>query len=180
MEKTGIENGLNEIETIFVQDTTHIGTKLRNLLLFGSYSINQAHMLTLITKCSKDKHNLTRSVLNPIDKQNFRSVQRICHKKVINLLRTNVPNSQGTAKFLELIQYVIDSYIDKTLKPLERIYKAWYAVFFLRIWQSFIKSRKNTTLKHNFLSLNCFVCIELNAHSLVKCLLQHWQLLELL
>lgn len=35
----------------------------------------------------------------------------------------------------------------------------------------FILKRKNLTLKDNFLTLNCHVCIELNAHSLVLCLL---------
>lgn len=54
-------------------------------------------------------------------------------------------------------------------------------MFILRLWRAYIVSHKTLTLKDNFMSSYCYVCIELNAHSLVKSLLQlkeinkpHW------
>lgn len=72
---------------------------------------------------SKDKHFLTRTILNPIDKQNFESVLRMTDKRVIDLLRNAVVGSQGTIKFLEIMRDIIDSYLDNTLKPIERVKK---------------------------------------------------------
>lgn len=126
-------NEKNELETVFVQDSTHIGTKLRNLLLktiknekklkLGKYFIKQSHLRYLVDNFSKDQHNLTRSTLNPIGKQNFCSVKRICSDQVIKLLQNNVRDSHGTVKFLEIMKCVIDSYMDKDLLPLDRVYK---------------------------------------------------------
>lgn len=39
------------------------------------------------------------------------------------------------------------------------------------MWREFIVTSKKYTLKENFMSANCYACIELNAHELVKCLL---------
>lgn len=165
----------------FIQDMTHIATKLRNHFLktkkdprklpFGKYFIQMQHLSTLVETFSKDKHNLSASTLNPIDRQNFDNVLRMCDSKVTELLRKNVVGSLATIKFLEIVRGVIDSYMNPTLKPWERIEKIWYALFMIRIWRHFILSQKNLTLKDNFLTLNCYVCIELNAHSLVLCLL---------
>lgn len=161
----------------FVQDTTHIATKLRNFLLrtltnptkllFGKYYISLEHLIILIDMFSKDKHNLTMHTLNPADRQNFESVIRMTDGKVIELLRSSVINSQGTVKFLEIIRNIIDSFMDRNLEPIKRIEKMWYSVLMLRIWRKFVLSQKKLTLKDNFLTNNCYTCIELNAQSLI-------------
>lgn len=92
---------------------------------------------------SKDKHNLTASILNPIDKQNFDSALRMCDQKVIDLLRNSVAGSQGTMMFLEIMRAIIQSYLKADLTPLERVNKIWYAVFMIRIWRQFIVSTSN-------------------------------------
>ena len=50
---------------------------------------------------------------------------------------------------------------------MERIQKVWYAVFFLRYWRRWLKSKKCYKLKNNFITSNAMSCIELNAHSLI-------------
>lgn len=170
----------NEL-TIFVQDTVHIGTKMRNLILktimknhklkFGKYYIQSDHLKQLIDKFSKDKHCLTPNVINPIDKQNFQSAQRICEQRVIDLLINNIPESQATAKYLKLMQNMIESYLNVNLSPLERVYKLWYTVFLMRIWRVFVISKKGLKLKDNFVSCYLYYCIELNAHSMVHSLI---------
>lgn len=169
-------------EPIYIQDTVHIGTKLRNFFLktqwkhkmlpFGSYFIEIEHLFMLIDQLPKDRHQLTKHDLNPNDKQNFSSVSRMCDQKVIGLLGEHIDNSQGTAVFLQMIRFVLDSFLDIHLMPLQRIEKIWYAVFLLRIWRQRILDSDRLTLKNNFLTNNCFSCIELNAHGLAKILLR--------
>lgn len=169
-------------EPFFVQDTVHISTKLRNRMLktkdkpkmlpFGNkYFISMDHLRHLLENFPKDQHELTPSVLNPIDRMNFASVNRMCSPKVTDLLTKHVKNSVGTVWFLEMIRDVIDSYRDKKLAPLQRIQKIWYALFVLRLWREYILSKRHLTIEENFLSHNCYSCIELNAHMIVLIIL---------
>lgn len=136
-------NDLKKIRyPFFVQDPTHIGTKLRNFLLrfkknpllFGpNFSINLQHLYYLLHNFSKDQHLLTVSVWNPADRQNFSSVLRMCSTKVTQLLKLKVENSDASVYFLEMIRDVLDSYMDLSLSPLARVEKIWYHLFVLRI-----------------------------------------------
>lgn len=106
--------------------------------------------------------------MNPVDKQNFRSVEKMCSVKVTNLLKLSVRNSQATAVFLETIRVVTEAFMRKDLTPLERVRKMWYRVFILRLWRRYIVAHRPYSLDKNFLTANCYSCIELNAHSLVQ------------
>lgn len=170
----------------FFQDTVHIGTKLRNFFLrtiwnelklpFGKYYINWSHLNILLHEFTKDEHQLTASVLNPVDKQNFRSVLRMCDPKVILLLKQHVEGSEATALFLQMTRDIIDAFLDESLNPIQRIRKMWFSIFVVRIWRHFIISHKKYTLKDNFLTSNCYTCLELNAHSMVMCMLHLQQI----
>lgn len=163
------------------QDLIHIETKLRNFLLrtsydkrtipFGNEFIRIEHLYELLRLFPKDKHQLTNSTLNPTDRQNYRSVLRLCHQRVTDLLRDHVKGSQATVQFLQIMRDINDCFTDVTLTPLQRIRKIWYSLFLVRIWRDFILSSNNNTLKDNFLSSNCYSCLELNAHELINCLL---------
>lgn len=129
-------------------------------------------MQYLLDHFTKDKHNLTASIVYPVDRQNIeQSVVRICDEKVINLMRSSVIGSQATAKLLEIMKRIMDSHANNNLEAIERIEKIWYCVFMLRIWRDYVLRNKNLNLKDNFLSANCYSCIELNAHSLVLIIL---------
>lgn len=167
------------VQENFVQDSVHIGVKLRNRLCkfsiklpIGDKQISLEHLKILIDKESKDKHKLTISDLDAKDRMNFSSVEKICNNDVIKLLEKSVPDSQGTYLYLRIINWSIYSYIDQNLTPLERVYRIWYAVFVLRIWRSCIIKTKKFTLKDNFITLNCYTCIEINAHNLIKIIVQ--------
>lgn len=129
------------------------------------------HLFCLLSKFSKDRHELTASILNPTDKQNFKFVLRMCDSKVLNLLRAHVEGSEATVIFLQIIRDIIDSHMDSKLSPLQRIRKIWYSLFLVRIWRRFIETSKKYTLSKNSLSANCYSCIELNAHNMVLILL---------
>lgn len=172
---------LNPNGPFFIQDIIHLLTKLRNFLLrtlydkrllpFGNGFIRIEHLYELLNMFTKDRHQLTASTLNPVDRQNFRSVLRICHKRVSNLLRDHIEESNSTIQFLQIMRDIIDGFMDHNLTPLQRIRKIWYNVFLVRIWRHFILLSKEYTLKDNFLSSNCYSCIELNAHNLILCIL---------
>lgn len=106
------------------------------------------------------------------DRMNFQSVQKMMDEKVINCLERKIPGSKGTILFLKIMRYSVISIMDPDMEPLQRIYYIWLAVFILRIWRHWIIKTKNYHLETNFITYNAYVCIELNAHSLVRLTLQ--------
>lgn len=64
------------------------------------------------------------------------------------------------------------AFLDPSLKPLERIYSAWYARYFAEGWRADCATAKD--IKSNFLTPNQYACILLNAESLL--LLLVWML----
>lgn len=176
----------NASPPFYFQDTVHLGTKMRNHLLktignskkfpFGKIDTTELfiqvdHLKHLLSKFNKDQHCLTETTINPVDRQNFDSVLRICHPQVISLLEKHVPDSNATIVFLNIMRNSIDALTKAGIEPLERIELSWYPLFMVRIWRQYILSHSSYTLKDNFLSANCFTCFELNAHSLVLVLL---------
>lgn len=172
-------HNINRSRTPFyVQDTVHIATKLRNFFLqtvldrktipFGNRFIRLGHLIHIIANHTKDNHHLTLSVVNPTDRQNFQSVQSMYDERVITLLKHSVEGGEATAFFFEIVRNIVESYLNTNLMPLERVQKIWYALFVIRIWRMYISKSRNYNLKNNFMSIYCYVCVELNAHSLVQ------------
>lgn len=174
-------------ETTFTQDTVHIITKSRNRMLscsrlfpIGNKIISSTHLKCLIEHVSKDRHLLTYTDIEPKDRQNFLSAEKICSERTIQCLSEYVPESEGTVLYLRMMRSVLNAFSDVDITSEERIYQIWYSAFFCRGWRSWLlNSRKVKTpqkkkashfynLKDNFMSSNCYTCIELNAHSLVK------------
>lgn len=70
-----------------------------------------------------------------------------------------------------MMKDVIDAFMNQNLKHLQRVRKMWYSLFFARIWRSYVWSSKKYTLKKNFLTSACYSCLEINAHSLIMCMI---------
>lgn len=162
-----------------VQDPTHIGTKLRNRLLkssivlpLGNKQISLAHMKMLINSAPKIIHGLTIGDINPKDRQNYVSYEKITSERVRNALSNHVARSDGTIKYLEKCHQITSSFMQYDLMPLERVYRIFNAVFFLRIWSSWINSSSAYKLNENFITPNCYKCIEINAMNLVSLIKQ--------
>ncbi len=175
------------VETTFTQDVVHIITKSRNRMLtssrlfpIGNKIISSTHLKYLIQHISKDKHLLTYSDIEPKDRQNFLSADKICSVRTIQCLSDYVPESQGTIIYLKMMRSILNSFIATEMTSKMRVFEIWYALFFCRAWRSWLlnsKMMKNPgqkkykhfyNLKDNFMSSNCYTCIELNAHALVK------------
>ena len=157
----------------FVHDTVHLGVKLKARLLtlsqvlpMGKYSALASHLHLLQATYHKDQHNLRYKDLDHQDRQNFEAVNRIISPNVLSLL-DSFPDSQGTRCYLQMMKSIVESYLDRHLYPLRRI-EAWFALFFARYWRQWIVCCKKYKLEHNFISLNSYICIELNAHALIS------------
>ncbi len=68
--------------------------------------------------------------------------------------------------------YITSSYLDKTISPLERVYRIWYATFSLRFWRYWMLCDDSYKLADNFVTLNSYLCLEINAHSLILLILR--------
>ena len=76
--------------------------------------------------------------------------------KAVSIL-DKVPDSLGMKCYLKVIHCVVDSFSDKSLSPLSKI---WYPAFFLRSWRQWLLVNHNYTFHHR-------KCIELNAHAII-------------
>lgn len=160
----------------YVQDTVHVGVKLKSRLLKPSIVLpmgpnfvacgNHIQMIRMVFE--KDQHNLRERDVNHKDKQNFDAVLHIISSA--HLLK-RIPEAYGTYCYVAVIQCVVDSYLDKSLSPLARLEKIWYANFFVRYWRQWILLSEQYTLQQNFITSNAYLCIELNAHALITFLL---------
>lgn len=161
--------------TIYIQDTTHIGTKLRNRLLkpsillpFGTKAVSLTHLKELLKLAPKDVHGLFRSDVLPDDRQNYKSLQKLMENRVEDALKRYVIDSEATIVYLQICRNITSSFLDKKLTPSERVYRIWYSVFLLRIWRNFLSKSKMYNVNEHFISSNAFDCIELNALGLVQ------------
>ena len=157
--------------------TLHITVKLKARLLkpstvlpLGSFVAGAHHIKVIQSSNSKGEHGLRDKDLNHKDRQNFEAVNCITSTSVISLL-DKMPDALGTIAYLRMTKDVSESFLDTKLHPLDRIEKIWCAVFFLRYWRQYVVDNKAYTLQNNFITYNAYMCIELNAHSLLTFLL---------
>lgn len=96
---------------------------------------------------------------------NFDSIDKLSSKKVTNILLTN-EEAKATRRVLIITRYILDAFLDKSIRVEKRIYFMWYSTLFLRLWRYWIKTTGHS-LSKNFLTLNAYICIELNSHALL-------------
>lgn len=162
-------------DLIVIQDTIHIATKLRNRLLklgivlpMGTHKVSIDDLLKLMSNVHKSVHGLTRTDICPEDRMNFASFQKIVDNRVIEALRKYVEGSEATIKYLQICSQITSCFLETDLAPLERVFKIYYSVYFLRIWRRFIASNRNYNIQDNFVTSNAYTCIEINARNLIN------------
>ena len=57
------------------------------------------------------------------------------------------------------------------MDPITCIKEAWFALFFVRYWMKWLLCHKEYILEKNFISLNSYISIEINAHAVIILLL---------
>ncbi|CAF1604302.1 unnamed protein product, partial [Adineta ricciae] len=105
---------------LFLQDPVHLVTKWRNRLLsstaelcFGNDEIRMGHVESLLNNDNYTKldHCLTKSNIDPKDRQNYRSCIRLISDDVIRLLHGE-DNTHGTIVYLKLLNLIVKPYVD--------------------------------------------------------------------
>ena len=101
-------------QQIYIQDTVHLGNKLKNrffkrsiILPMGNYNATSGDIFAVVETTPKDEHCLNDTDLTLNDKMNFTSTMRICHPKIWQLLKVNVPYSDGTQLYLKIIFFTM-------------------------------------------------------------------------
>lgn len=151
------------------QDFVHTVNKFRSrlnpayLLPIGNFTVSQAH-LRLVLEKPKTDHGLSPGDIDK-DKMNFDASVKICSTRVTNIL-DSTPGANGTKEYLKVMRYVLEAFLNMELTASERIYKVWYAIFFLRIWKLWLLSQPRYNLD-NFITRNLYMCVEILAHALI-------------
>lgn len=121
---------------LFFQDATHLVTKWRNRLLsstaelrIGNQFISINHLDDIIKNGNYTKlcHGLTKSDINPKDRQNFSSCLKLTSTDLFKILNDNV-NTRGTLIYLQMLKMIIVAYIDKKTTIVERKY-AYFHIY---------------------------------------------------
>lgn len=157
----------------YFQDIYHIFVKLKSRLVkpsvilpFGPYQIiSKGHLVSLASD-GKDKHELTLSCLNSADKMNVKAAEKMSSSKVTDLLE-EIPACKATGVYLTMMRELKDCFMKPSMCPEERIAIHWKWIFVLRMWRKWIVETPAYSLCHNFLTLNCYLCIELNGLSML-------------
>ncbi|XP_055714295.1 uncharacterized protein LOC129808541 [Phlebotomus papatasi] len=155
-----------------VQDTVHIGGKLKNRLLYrepmtlGDIQITSAHLLQLIESSNVSEHGITQSEIQTKDHMNYKIAEKLIDEKLITALKNNVPGSDGTVFYLNLMRLIRNSFDAPNISPSARLYDIWFALFAFRYWRRWL--RKNNIPLERCITANAYQCIEVNAHSLVN------------
>jgi hydroxymethylglutaryl-CoA reductase len=124
-----------------IQDAVHLGVKMwrrlkNHTLKIGSGIASLGHLISLVKNNtnSKSETGLCLSVLmDTKDAMNFDIVQKVTSERVIECL--NGRHELGTKLYLQLISRVIEAYIDEETLPLDRMYSAFYSLWFFRLWK---------------------------------------------
>ncbi len=137
-------------EFLCSQDTIHLLAKLKlcliapsSLMWLGSETACRGHLVELIKKLPKSQHGLSDRTIDPRDKQNYSSIELLLHQcvdKSLAELHTSV-KANGTRIYLHMMNDIRDSLLNRSIRPLDRLYKIWKTVFFLRIWRRWLKNK---------------------------------------
>lgn len=134
--------------------------------MLGNYVASPSHLAIVLNTMPKIEHRLKQTDINAADKMNFDAVLAVTNERLEPMLE-KVPGSEGTRSFLKLMRCILHSFAEADLTPSKRIYLIWYAVFFLRVWKTWLLHDARY-LAENFITSNAYTCVELNAHALVN------------
>lgn len=162
-----------------MQDPKHVMVKAyRNLmtkeLQIGCEIASRSTLKGLLQQVGKSVSSLTESqVTQNKDRMSYEIASKVCNPRLTKLLKG--PKEAATKGYLVMMRHIEIAYIEETTTPEQRIFSAWYAAFFIRIWKNLLVSSDrdnrsdafNPTLMKNFISTNLATCIELNGHSIL-------------
>lgn len=108
------------------------------------------------------------------DKMCYETASKVCNPAFTKELKGS--GEVATRRYLEMLHHLDLAYIETTTSPRERIFSAWFPVFFIRLWKIFLTTSKpsqshgafNPNTRKNFISSNLAAGIEANGHTLTS------------
>lgn len=164
----------NDDVTNYTQDMTHVATKLRNRLLrskemvMGRKNVSIKPLMSLLEHVQKSVHGITKSDICPQDRQNFGAYMKITNNRVIDALKKSIPDSDAIVHFLTMCHNITSSYLDHEIAPLERVFRIFRSIYFLRMWRNDLIQSSRYNLQDNFITNNAYNCIELNGRCMLN------------
>ena len=167
---------------IFFQDATHLSTKWRNRILsenadltIGNGKVHISHVGNIVeTSNSKIDHSLVMSDLDPSDRQNYRSCEKISSDEILAILESN-DDSYAIFLYVKLLRYIIDAFINKATSTKDRLYFAWTIVFVCHLWKLWLNEQSKTSTQKirdkYFITEPAYYSVEINAHTLLYLIL---------
>lgn len=160
---------------ICVQDGKHAVTKAAaamklNVLALGSYSISIAYLKNSLARVGRVVIGISEIEIEADkDAMNYDIAAKLCQPRVSDLLKGEC--EKATSLYLKMMHCLIKAYIDGDSTPSERLFNAWYCVFFCRYWKESLQ-KEGKQLGLSFISRNLHASIEINAHALVLFLIR--------
>lgn len=142
-------------------------------LKLGNGVVSRAALLALVRQpFSKVVLHITEKQILGSDRMDHKVASAACHARVRDELKR--PEEQATKEYLVMMHHIEVAYIIHDATPGQRIYSAWYIVFFFRIWRLKLAAEIshpderpnafNAKMQANFVSPNLQACLELNGH----------------
>jgi hypothetical protein len=183
LHSNGAASGLHD------QDYIHNGKKLINPLLSAARTLQlggdlclHSHIEQVFHQFTAEEHGLKMEDVERRDRQNWASAQRLCQAKVQICLEkmraADYPHPErtlGTQFYLEICASYIDIFCSPRLDLRSRIVLCGKVSFFFRIWRLWLQNGDHGVLGNsqrlveakNFVSLQCFIDIQLSCHFVV-------------
>ena len=171
------------------QDYIHNGKKLINPLLSAARTLQlggdlciHSHIEQVFHQFMAEEHGLKMEDVERKDRQNWASVQRLCQSKVRSCLASmramDYPHRErtlGIEFYLDICATYIDIFCSPRLDLRSRIVLCGKVSFFFRLWRLWLQHRDHGVLGNsqklveakNFVSLQCFLDIQLSCHFVV-------------
>lgn len=157
----------------YISDNMHVAVKMIVRLAkqspkMGTFRASVAHIETVLVANRKILGN-SKAITQVIDSMDYERVEHLCRPEVISLFTDE--DMKATKLYLQLIYFIVTAYVDPTTLIEDRIFYAWYAIFFCRMWKTYTEMKGGVTLSNDFITSNANSCVELNGHNLLKFIL---------
>ena len=171
------------------QDYIHNGKKLINPLLSAARTLQlggdlclHGHIEQVYEQFTVEEHGLIAEDVERRDRQNWAAAQRLCQFKVRSCLahmrQPGYPHRErtlGTEFYLEICAAYIDIFCSPRLDLRSRVVLCGKVLFFFRLWRLWLQHGDHGVLGNsqppvqakNFVSLQCFIDIQLSCHFVV-------------
>lgn len=148
-----------------IQDPQHILTKLRNALAklsanlkINTYPISHAFLINLVKNYPRGVHNLTMTDVKVKDRMNVTSAVKLFQPEVTDLLTGK--EERGLLFYLKVMKAIHEPFAVPNLSASAVLKYIWFAALALKAWRCIDGTA-------TFISSNAYVCVQINAHSLL-------------